>query len=145
MRLIQPRATKLSDITIDQDLDLGSAGYNLLLGGYALKFTDTLIKQKNASTVHVRNVADTATQQFEATYLRFLTGLKGAASPIYLDAGDVDGQYLVGRARESSIVLAEIFRMVGATTAYFKLIGGRCKLDDVDIRQAMFVWGQIAG
>lgn len=51
MRITRPRATKISQITIDSDLNLGA---------YSLKFTDLVLKQGNVDTLYVRNVADLA-------------------------------------------------------------------------------------
>lgn len=60
MRITRPRATKLSQITIDGDFNLG---------GYALKFTDVLVKQLTADSVGIRNIGDTLDKNIQGLYV----------------------------------------------------------------------------
>jgi len=46
-------------------------------------------------------------------------------------------------ARDTGVGWREIARMVGTTTAYFNLIGGRARLDNIDLRSQMLIWGLI--
>lgn len=60
MDVTRPRATKLSQITIDANLDLGT---------HLLKFVDLLIKQLSADSLVVRNIGDTADKNIQGLYV----------------------------------------------------------------------------
>ena len=60
MDVTRPRATKLSQITIDGDL---------VLGTHRLKFTDLLLKQLTADAIGARNIGDTVDKNLQGLYV----------------------------------------------------------------------------
>jgi len=110
MRLIQPRATKLSDITIDQDLDMGSAGYDILLGAQNLKTTNILLKEQNTTTLAIWNWAITSYYNLRAGTFEFASALRAQQAVTNIDSGASDGAYTGIRARDTGVGYAEVAR-----------------------------------
>jgi len=145
MRISFPLATLLSRIVIDVTKNWGGHGITNLgdvnVGANLYKTTNLAIKEHDATSLVIRNAADTADRYLRAAILFGDTFQPHTSTAAILQARGVDGAYLVGRAKDTGVAQAEIFRMVGATTAYFNLISGRARMDDIDLRSHMLIWG----
>jgi len=116
MRLLRPRVTRLSDITIDTDLDLD--GYSLL--------TDNLaFYEELPYTFGIWNRAKTGRQYLTVYGLRASNRIHYISSAGSLEAWNVDNAYLLLQARKSGVGLEEVARIQGATTPTFDLKQGR--------------------
>ena len=60
MRITRPRATKISQLTIDADL---------ILGPYMLKFENLLIKEHDSDTLVSRDIGDTEDKNLQGQYV----------------------------------------------------------------------------
>ena len=119
MKISMPPATLLSQVTIDQDLNMGS--YDILLGAQAIKTTDTQLIQKNvgAPILAVRNAADSAYMHLIAAQL-WCDGFYMTANG-YIRSGAINGYYIAYQSRDDGVGSVEVARQVGAAYAYFQM------------------------
>jgi len=116
MRLLRPRVTRLSDITIDTDLDLD---------GYKLLTSNMLFGEYDATTLKIRNRADTDWRNLyvRTLFLNFNLGFMANARAIY--APNFDNAYTDLQARKNGIGVRNVARLQGGVTPTFDLISGR--------------------
>jgi len=138
MRVWKPLTTRWNYVVIDTDKDMG--GYKLTnLGGIAT--ADILLKQANKDGLIPRDAADLTTMDFYADEYkgsRFWTNLTSSG---LIDTQAANNAYMMLRGWDTGVGFAEVARITGAPIAYFNLISGRSRMDNIDLRNWMLVWG----
>jgi len=116
MRLLRPRVTRLSDITIDTDLDLD---------GYKLLTDNLMLKEMSPTALGVRDRADTTHRDIEVFALATVHLASKLTTLGYWDTQNTDNAAVVFRARKSGVGLQEVARLQSASTPTFDLKQGR--------------------
>ena len=119
-------STLLSRITIDADKDMNGKSLtnlgNLGIGANALKSTDVLIKEGDANTWYIRDVADTGFKNIKLEMIELNNSLISRVNGGFLQADDVDGHFFRFFARDTGVGQAEVAYLQGAADPYFKFV-----------------------
>lgn len=143
------RATPVwSRVLIDAAKDMGGYALSNLgdVGIRANKLTTTnlLLKELDAGGMTLKNLADNALRSLDVHNLYVSNSIPARVSGVSLCAADVAGGYMPLAAKDTAGVLTTVASLKGAATAYFNLLGGRARMDDVDIRTQMMLWGLVS-
>jgi len=134
MRVGRPWSTRISQLVADANLDIN---------GYALVTTNLMLKEYSVNYMAIRNRADTADRNLYVALLQPTLGVQMVVNGGHFSASNVDSRYAILQARDTGVALVEIARLVGAPTAYFKLIDGRTYYGDNPLHTEMLLWGLI--
>ena len=123
MRGGSPSGTLWSNVTIDAAKDmLGFALTNLgnvEIRGNNLRTTDLSLREYDAVSLTIRDLADTAYRDLLLRILTFST-LGGVGATPSLSPENTDARPLLLQARDSGVGLVEVARLMGAADPYFQ-------------------------
>ncbi len=138
-----------SQITIDVDKNLGGKKLSncgdIGIGNNKLLTTDLYLSQQSATAWQMQCIAGAVRAGLIIQGLGLMGSQTFQDDALALSAYFLDGTYLKLQARDSGVGYAEIARLTGAALAYFNLIGGRARLDAIDLRTQVLIWGLIGG
>jgi len=112
MRVGRPWSTRTSLIVADSHLDMN---------GYGIQTDNLLLRERTIDSFCLRNRDDTGFRDLEVRSLRSNSAVSYLVSPGYFSTQNVDGAYVIIRARDTGVGLVEIARLVGATDPYFQM------------------------
>lgn len=128
MRIGIPR--RLSDITIDTDLDMATAAKDILLGGQLLKTTNLALREVSSSELAIRNAGDTVYKSIRGEDMRAHDFIGLTLSNTLQTKNQNSGEH-ADKGRDDGVGLATVSEIIGAATTYRNLIFSRLRLDDV--------------
>jgi len=112
------------NIILDPVSDVDVQG-NVDIGANLLKTTNLAIKENDADTLIVRNVADSAAKNLRVSSLYVEGGVKGINLATSIAAANTDDATLLFKARDNGVGLVEVARLAGAADPYFAMGGSQ--------------------
>ncbi len=97
-----------------------TAGGDITLGANKLKTTSLLLKELDANTLAVRNLADSAYKKLYVSLLTAASGVSLLADGAGIAAYNSDGAYAAFTARDTGVDAVEVARLQGAADPYFQ-------------------------
>lgn len=123
MIISQPAATRLSEVTIDTDLDMNGNDIvdsgDISLGADLLKTTNLLVKELGANQLAIRDIIDTNYKGLYVADILLVGSVISQLTNLSIGAINADNGYFRLTARDNGVALVEIARLKGGDDPTF--------------------------
>lgn len=96
-------------------------GSDISIGANKLKTTNLLLKEKDATSLSIRTVADDAYLDLWGRSFKLTSDVTFTEATGYLQSSDTDGSVILLRAQDTGVGLVEIARLQGAADPFFQI------------------------